>query len=63
MSTTGVGIVVDGVSLAYGANVVLRDISLSIAPASSSRCWGRPGPASRRCCASSPASIRRAAGG
>jgi iron(III) transport system ATP-binding protein len=32
VSATGVGIVVDGVSLAYGANVVLRGISLSIAP-------------------------------
>ncbi|MEO8306274.1 MAG: ABC transporter ATP-binding protein [Betaproteobacteria bacterium] len=29
---SGVDVVVDGVSLAYGANVVLRDISLDIAP-------------------------------
>ena len=29
---TGVGIEIEGVNLAYGANVVLRDISLSIAP-------------------------------
>jgi len=31
-NTTGVGIAVEGVSLAYGTNVVLRDISLSVAP-------------------------------
>ena len=31
-SMTGVGIEVEGVNLAYGANVVLRDISLSIVP-------------------------------
>ena len=30
--TAGVGIEVEGVNLAYGANVVLRDISLSIVP-------------------------------
>ena len=32
LRATGVGIEIEGVNLAYGANVVLRDISLSIAP-------------------------------
>jgi len=32
LATTGAGIEIEGVNLAYGANVALRDISLSIAP-------------------------------
>jgi iron(III) transport system ATP-binding protein len=31
-ATTGTAVDVDGISVAYGANVVLRDVSLSIAP-------------------------------